>query len=176
MTDLHTGRYVRRIPRFEPPPQESQAPGQCVRCRPHAAPRATPHDGRSGRPAGSARAPVAHADAVPRVDATAHRFAEVALRLILEVVDGRRAVTQLAAVLEPTLVEAVTASRTSPTGVAGAAVLLRTRVHAVDADTAEVFGTYARGDRVYAVAGRIARRTPKPKSPHPWTITTLWLG
>ena len=176
MTDLHTGRYVRRIPRFEPPPQESQPPGQCVRCRPHAAPRATPHDGRSGRPAGSARAPVAHADAVPRVDATAHRFAEVALRLILEVVDGRRAVTQLAAVLEPTLVEAVTASRTSPTGVAGAAVLLRTRVHAVDADTAEVFGTYARGDRVYALAGRIARRTPKPKSPHPWTITTLGLG
>ncbi|WP_407443268.1 Rv3235 family protein [Rhodococcus sp. (in: high G+C Gram-positive bacteria)] len=176
MTDRHTGRYVRRIPRFEPPPQESQAPGQCVRCRPHATPRATPHDGRSGRPAGSARTPVAQAEGVPRVDATAHRFAEVALRLILEVVDGRRPVPQLTAVLEPTLVDAVSASRTSPTGAAGTAVLLRTRVHAVDANTAEVFGTYARGDRVYAVAGRIARRTPKPKSPHPWTITTLWLG
>jgi len=96
------------------------------------------------------------------------------VRLVLEVVDGRRPVAQLAAVLDPALVTAVAARRSN--AASGTAVLLRTRLHTVDTDTAELSGTYTRGERVYAVAGRIVRRTPKPRAPHPWTITTLWLG
>lgn len=163
MTHLRTGRYVRPVPPFEPPAQE-----RCALHRSHAAPRTSPHDGRSRRPAATPPSPA------PPPDPTAVRFADTAVRLVLEVVDGRRPVAQLAAVLEPTLVTAVAARQSD--SVVGTAVLLRIRVHPVDADTAELSGIYARGERVRAVAGRIARRTPKPRAPHRWTITTLWLG
>ncbi len=164
MTHPRVGRYVRPVTPFEPPAQE-----RCVLHRPRASPRTSPHDGRSPRPAAVPRVPQS-----PRPDPAAVRFADAAVRLVLEVVDGRRPVAQLAAVLEPTLVTAIVAGRS--TAPSGTAVLLRTRLHTVDADTAELFGTYTRGERVHAVAGRIARRAPRPRAPHTWTITTLWLG
>ena len=164
MTHPRAHRYVRPVTPFEPPAQE-----RCALHRPLASPRTSPHDGRSPRPVSVSPLPPS-----PRPDPTAVRFADAAVRLVLEVVDGRRPVAQLAAVLDPALVTAVAARRSN--AASGTAVLLRTRLHTVDTDTAELSGTYTRGERVYAVAGRIVRRTPKPRAPHPWTITTLWLG
>ncbi|WP_241385937.1 Rv3235 family protein [Rhodococcus sp. CH91] len=176
-----TGRYVRRLTHLEPPVEES-----CGHPRSHAAPRATPHDGRSGRPAPAAgndhtaaRAAEhrSRAEDTPEIvlDPAAARFAGSALRLVLESVDGRRPAAQLATVLDPRLVSTLTAGR-APRAGRGTAVLLRTRVRAVDPDTAEIFGSYSRGDRVFAFAGRMVRTRPRARMPHRWTITTLWLG
>ena len=59
---------------------------------------------------------------------------------------------------------------------AGSAMLLRTRLRSVDTDTAELFGSYTRGGRVLALAGRVTRTAPTRRTPHGWLITSLWLG
>ncbi|MBS9371331.1 Rv3235 family protein [Rhodococcus sp. B50] len=173
----HTGRYVRRLTHLEPPVEEN-----CVRSRSHATRRATPHDGRSGRilfhHEGTERPGVAvntnDQPGIP-VDPAVGRAAESAVRLVLEVVDGRRPAVQSATVLDPRLVSTITTHRTLRAG-RSTAILLRTRVRPVDADTVELFGSYARGERVFAFAGRMVRKRPRPRAPHRWTITTLWLG
>ncbi|MEE2032850.1 Rv3235 family protein [Rhodococcus chondri] len=167
MPQDHTGRYVRRIPRFEPPIQDP-----CDRHRRYAARRATPHDGRSGRAPLMVPHPGITRDPV---DPSAFHFADLAVRLVLEVVDGRRPATQLAGVLEPALVATVAATRRSRP-VSDTAVLLRSRLRAVDPRTAELFGSYARGRRVFALAGRIDRAPVRRRAPHGWLVTTLWLG
>ena len=180
----HTGRYVRRLTRLEPPVEES-----CHRPRSHVARRPTPHDGRSGRaplrrdgtgrPAdgrgieGPATGPGDRPAIV--LDPGVVRVAETAVRLVLEVVDGRRPAVQSTTVLDPRLVATITAGRPPRAG-RSTAVLLRTRVRPVDVDTVELFGSYGRGDRVFAFAGRMVRKRPRPRAPHRWTITTLWLG
>lgn len=167
MTPQHDAHYVRRIAPFEPPVQRCCPAGPHRR---HTKRRLTPHDGRSmhvkavpptGRP-------------LPEVDPAARRFADLAARLILEVADRRRPEPQLAAVLHPSLhaTVAVGAKTSDP----GTAVLLRTRLRAVDADTAELFGSYGRGHRVFALAGRISRHPVSRRTPHGWLLTTVWLG
>ncbi|MFX1758053.1 Uncharacterised protein [Rhodococcus gordoniae] len=173
----HTGRYVRRLTCLEPPAEEN-----CGRSRSHATRRATPHDGRSGRipfrhqGIGSTGV-AANTDDRPDlpVDPAVGRVAESAVRLVLEVVDGRRPAVQSATVLDPRLVSTIVTGRTPRAG-RSTAVLLRTRVRPVDADTVELFGSYARGERVFAFAGRMVCKRPRPRAPHRWTITTLWLG
>jgi len=181
VSDRHTGRYVRRLVRVEPPAVElpaleptAIAPTAATASLPrrravrgHAVPRQTPHDGRSGRPARPAPGIV--------LEPGAARFAESALRLVLEAIDGRRPVAQLKTVLDPRIVTTVAGSRSARAG-RGAAVLLRTRVRAVDAETAEIFGSYSRGPRVFAFAGRMVLAAPRARAPRRWTITTLWLG
>jgi hypothetical protein len=101
-------------------------------------------------------------------------FADTALRRVLEVADRRRPIAQLRPLLARTLVDAVVAmTRTTPAG--GAAVLRRVRLRtaaAVDgeATAAEVFGTYTRGGRVRAIAGRIEVVGGR------WTVTALQIG
>jgi hypothetical protein len=109
------------------------------------------------------------------VDPAAVAFTERALRLVLEVLDRRRPETQLEAVLDPVLHDAITPAR-SVHADTGSAILLRTRLRGVDADTAELFGSYTRGHRVRALAGRITRTVPTRRTPHGWLITSLWLG
>lgn len=101
-------------------------------------------------------------------------FADTALRRVLEVVDRRRPIAQLRPLLAPTLIDAVVAmTRTTPSE--GAAVLRRVRLRsAVTADgeatAAEVFGTYTKGRRVRAVAGRIEIVGGR------WVVTALQIG
>lgn len=160
-------RHVLRIPPYEPPVRHN-----CDRPRRYATRRATAHDGRSPRP--TRTAPVA-TPLAPTVDPAAAAFAERAVRVVLEVLDRRRPDTQLEAVLDPVLHDALAPTRSAHPD-AGSAILLRTRLRAVDADTAELFGSYTRGHRVLAVAGRVSRTAPTRRAPHGWLITSLWLG
>lgn len=106
----------------------------------------------------------------------ARRFAEQALRLILEVVDRRRHPAQLRTVAAPAVVDVVHyLVRSGPTASRlGTATGVRVRVRPVRPDAAEVFGTYNRGGRVFAVAARIERGG----GAHPagWAITSLQIA
>ncbi|MGF7123929.1 Rv3235 family protein [Rhodococcus sp. AG1013] len=168
-------RFLSRAPQFEPP--TSDAPGSSA-CSP--APRSasvrsaqrSPHDGRSPR-----RAPSAAPDSVTSPDA--RQFAESALRLTLEVLDRRRAPAQLRSIVTPTVLDLVHALvRSAPVGSRlGTATLARVRVQRVHAaatevfEAFEVFGTYNRGGRVFAVAARIERGNSR--HPAGWAITSL---
>ncbi|WP_280264900.1 Rv3235 family protein [Nocardia wallacei] len=116
---------------------------------PGGTPRRSPHDGRSTSYASSAE-----------TGSEATRFAERSLRLVLEVLDGRRPVGQLRPVAEPTVVAAV--ETLTRTGAAdrrlGSAQLASVRATMVAPGTAEVFGGYDRGNRRFAVAARIVAR------------------
>lgn len=113
----------------------------------------------------------AHESAPPRAAAI---FADTALRRVLEVADRRRPIAQLRPLLAPALIDAVVAmTRTTPTD--GAAMLRRIRLRsAVTADdeatAAEVFGTYTRGRRVRAIAGRVEVVGGR------WLVTALQIG
>jgi hypothetical protein len=98
-------------------------------------------------------------------------FADAALRRVLEVVDRRRSVAQLRPLVSPALVDAVTALARTPQ--IAAATLRRVRVRMVvdgNATQAEVFGTYTRGPRTMAIAGRIEYRENR------WRIIALQIG
>jgi hypothetical protein len=102
-------------------------------------------------------------------------FTDTALRRVLEVIDRRRPVAQLKTLLAPSVIDTVIAlTRSSSTA---AATLRRVRLRMVDAtdpdapdSAAEVFGTYTRGPRVHAIAGRIAQTGDR------WRIVALQLG
>ncbi|MFD6896170.1 Rv3235 family protein [Rhodococcus sp. NPDC060086] len=174
MSRPQSGRFIRPVPLFEPPVQES-----CTAHRPHALRRTTPHSGRSGRTRVAAdrirsRIPL-DTPLSPDIDPSAHRFADLAVRLVLEVVDGRRPDTQLSTVLTPALATTFSAARHARSE-ADSAVVLRARLQTRDARTAELFGSYARGHRVFAMAGRVVRAPARGHNRHGWVITTLWLG
>ena len=101
-------------------------------------------------------------------------FADAALRRVLEVADRRRPAAALRTLLTPTLVDTVTALSRIPSR-EGAAVLRRLRVRTAvatdgEASAAEVFGTYTRGARVHALAGRIEIVDGR------WRMVALQLG
>ncbi|WP_241665824.1 Rv3235 family protein [Prescottella subtropica] len=161
-------RFLSRAPRFEPPTAEStDAP---VRCGPLSSPvvsaRRSPHDGRSPR-----RARPAVVDA-----SDAHRFAEHALRLALEIIDRRRPPAQLRTVASPAVVDVVHyLIRSAPTvHRLGTASRVRVHIRPVRPGAAEVFGTYNRSGRVFAVAARIERGPDD--HPADWTITSLQIA
>lgn len=101
-------------------------------------------------------------------------FADATLRRVLEVTDRRRPVAALRKLLTPALADAVatlacTPSRDDP------AVLRRVRVRTAaladgEASAAEVFGTYTRGHRVHALAGRVEVVDGR------WRMVALQLG
>jgi hypothetical protein len=105
-------------------------------------------------------------------------FADAALRMVLEVIDRRRAVAQLRPLLAPALIDTVIElSRSSHDGrtknVRTVARLHRIRLRMVDCaegSQAEVFGTYTSGPRVRALAGRIQLDDDR------WRIVALQLG
>ncbi|WP_422748998.1 Rv3235 family protein [Mycobacterium sp. WMMD1722] len=84
-------------------------------------------------------------------------FADMALRRVLEVLDHRRPVSHLKAVLAPPQLDTIAAlSRLHHGGPHHTcAALRRMRLHPKGADAAEVSATYTRGDRVRAIAARI---------------------
>ncbi|BBY48919.1 hypothetical protein MARA_23870 [Mycolicibacterium arabiense] len=132
---------------YEPPPVGTTAP--CPM------PTSTAMHRRTPRPMTPATRPRREAP-VPRAAAV---FADAALRRVLEVVDRRRPVGQLRAMLRPNLVDAVSVLTRTPSP-EGAAALKRVRLRAVsgcpgEPSAAEVFATYTRGKRVRAVAGRV---------------------
>ncbi|WP_197496541.1 Rv3235 family protein [Mycobacterium sp. 1274761.0] len=89
----------------------------------------------------------------------AAKFADAALRRVLEVIDRRRPIAQLRPLLTPAVLDIVfTLTRTG--GDDKAAMLRRVRLRTAAVDerepiAAEVFATYSRGCRVRAIAGRI---------------------
>ncbi|MDJ0361619.1 Rv3235 family protein [Rhodococcus sp. H29-C3] len=103
----------------------------------------------------------------------AQRGAEHALRLILEILDRRRTPARLGALFTPTVVESLkTLVNSPPPGRSlGAASLRRVHVSRCAKHSAEVFGTYARGPRIFAVAARLEYRKTARHSG--WTVTSV---
>jgi hypothetical protein len=101
-------------------------------------------------------------------------FADAALRCVLEVSDRRRPIAALRTLLTAPLIDSVVALGRTPSH-GGAAVLRRIRVRTAEmfegkAVAAEFFGTYTRGNRVLALAGRIELRDER------WRVVALQLG
>ena len=104
-------------------------------------------------------------------------FADMALRAVLEVVDGRRSLAQLRPLLGDGIADTVIAlSRASRSSSTLAARLRRVSLRIVDrdGDTAEVFATYYRGDRVRAIAGRVECADVRGR--RRWRLVALHVG
>lgn len=103
----------------------------------------------------------------------ARRGAEQALRVLLEVLDRRRPADKMGKMFAPNVVESIkTVAKTHPPGRRlGPASLRRLHVTRTAPNAAEVFGTYSRGPRVFAVAGRIEYRSTARSTG--WTVTSL---
>ncbi|MFF2087328.1 Rv3235 family protein [Nocardia sp. NPDC058176] len=100
------------------------------------------------------------------------KFAEYVLRLVLEVVDRRRPVTQLRAVADQRVLAAVRTMLTqdlAPGRTLGTAALARVHLTAAEPGSAEIFASYQRGPRTFAVAGRIEMVKDK------WTLVAVRL-
>jgi hypothetical protein len=95
-------------------------------------------------------------------------FADAALRRVLEVADRRRPIAQLRPLVTPALMDTVTALTRVPQ--TAAATLRRVRVRMVDGESAEMFATYNRGNRIRAIAGRIEQVDDR------WRIVALQIG
>ncbi len=105
-------------------------------------------------------------------------FADAALRRVLEVVDLRRPAAHLYPLLAPGLVDSVLSVHRAAPARTGVATLQRVRAQLVGPDdppgAAEVFGTYRRGGRIHAVAGRV-QRVPAGTGPG-WQMVALHIG
>ncbi|MGW5922995.1 Rv3235 family protein [Nocardia fluminea] len=122
----------------------------------------------SGRPRAAGGAPASIRRAVrascpqgaPAAEssATAKRFTEQVLRLLLEVVDRRRSSTHLRAYTDARALAAVNtmlAQDSAPGRTLGSATLTRVKLTPAQDGAAEVFASYQRGPRTLAIAGRI---------------------
>ncbi len=106
----------------------------------------------------------------------ARRGAEQALRLLLEVLDRRRPADRLGKMFSPNVIESVkTIVKThTPGRRLGPASLRRVHLSRTSHNAAEVFGTYARGSRIFAVAARLEYKSGARCTG--WTITSLRVG
>ncbi|MFF0452743.1 Rv3235 family protein [Nocardia africana] len=172
-------RRARRAPVFEPPldPRSSGDPSAGTPLdrgtAEHGAPRLrtsrrSAHDGRSPGSGAGAPASSGMCGGNENGSAPAH-FAERSLRLVLEVIDGRRPLGQLRPVVEPTVLAAVeTLARTAAAERRlGTAVLVTVKLAEVTASAAEVCGGYERGQRRFAVAARLVLRRGR------WRVSAL---
>ena len=164
--------FLSRPPRVEPPLHSHSGPGTAHRRSALTAPRATPHSGRSGTQR-------RRTDAEAEIHVAARPFAEYALRLTLEVVDRRRPPQQLRACLEPNLIDSVRvlANSSLPGRALGSATLERIHLTLSDptatgSTSADVFGSYARGNRIFAIAAHVTRG-PGDQG---WRVTSLRIG
>lgn len=88
----------------------------------------------------------------------AERFADQAVRLLLEVVDRRRTPAQLNAVVDPKVlssIETIVRNDLAPGRALGSATAINVRLTPTETDATELFATYQRGKRTLALAGRI---------------------
>jgi Family of unknown function (DUF6459) len=164
-TSIESDSFVSPIVDYEPAPL-GEVPPPCPPPSPAALHRHTP---RPLRPT-----PAGHVVRELPPPRSAAVFADAALRRVLEVADRRRPIAALRPLLTPPLVDAMVAlSRTPSKG--GSAVLRRVRVRTAEvvdgeATAAEVFGTYTRGHRVHALAGRIEVVSGR------WRVVALQVG
>lgn len=125
--------------------------------------------GAAGRadPGGRAAASPGSASAVE-----VRRSVEGLLRLALEILDRRRRPEQLKGMATQPVIDALTAlSLAAPPGrELGTAVLRKIRIVSAGDRAAEICASYARGPRVFAIAGRVERRRDR------WVATTLMLA
>ena len=109
----------------------------------------------------SSQHPAQPAPAMSASMCQAARFADAALRRVLEVIDRRRPISQLNGLLAAGLVDSVLSANRLAGADGGVAVLRRVRLQGVGSPdgftAAEVFGSYSRGPRMHAVACRIER-------------------
>jgi hypothetical protein len=160
--DTERSSFVSPIVDYEPPPV-GQVPSPCPPPSPAALRRRDSRHLHPGR--------VVREVPPPRAAAV---FADAALRCVLEVSDRRRPIAALRTLLTAPLIDAVVALGRTPSD-EGAAVLRRVRVRTAEvvdgaATAAEVFGTYTRGARVRALAGRIELNDGR------WRVVALQLG
>ena len=160
--DAKRSALVSPIVDYEPPPL-SPLPMPCPPPSPGALRRRDSRQLRPGR--------VVCEPPPPRAAAV---YADAALRCVLEVSDRRRPIAALRTLLTAPLIDSVVALGRTPSE-EGAAVLRRIRVRTADvmdgeAMAAEVFGTYTRGNRVRALAGRIELNHGR------WRLVALQLG
>ncbi|WP_101464127.1 Rv3235 family protein [Nocardia fluminea] len=104
------------------------------------------------------RASCPQAAPAAETSATAKRFTEQVLRLLLEVVDRRRSSTHLRAYTDARALAAVNtmlAQDSAPGRTLGSATLTRVKLTPTQDGAAEVFASYQRGPRTLAIAGRI---------------------
>ncbi|WP_432279890.1 Rv3235 family protein [Nocardia cyriacigeorgica] len=106
--------------------------------------------------------------------AAAQAFAERTIRVILEILDRRRPVSQLRAVASPEVVarlHTLAVGDLAPARQLGLAVPVRVKISMDDGPDVEVFARYRRGPRYLALAARITytRR-------HGWRLTALRIG
>lgn len=106
----------------------------------------------------------------PAPSRAAVAFADAALRRVLEVIDRRRPVAQLRPLLAPALIETVLTMTRSPHSAAATLRRIRLRMVEDGGPAAEVFGTYSRGQRIRAIAARIAVEGDR------WRIVALQIG
>lgn len=105
--------------------------------------------------------------------AEARRGAEQAVKILLEVLDCRRPAEQMEALFAPSVVESVkTIVRTRPPGLRlGAATMRQVHITRSAPNAAEMFGTYTRGSRVFALAARLEHKQVARRPS--WTVTSL---
>jgi hypothetical protein len=165
-TSFEAGALTAPVVDYEPPPVD-----------PAAAPCPTPTRSALHRrpPRRALRLP--DRPATVAVPASAAKFADAALRRVLEVVDRRRPIAQLRPMLAPPMLDMVFAL-TRGAGPNKAAVLQRVRLRAAAVDehepaqasAAEVFATYSRGERVRAIAARVELSDGR------WRVVALQIG
>jgi hypothetical protein len=108
------------------------------------------------------------ADAVDGVDVEMRQFAIGAVKLVLEVMNRRRPVTQLSAVAIPHLTDQFrTLLSSGPDRGAPPATLLRLHTQSIRPDVAEITVVYGRGNRVFAMGARVERRTVVVRASEP---------
>ncbi|OZF30326.1 hypothetical protein CH294_25175 [Rhodococcus sp. 14-2483-1-1] len=112
----------------------------------------------------------------PVVPADARSSADRAMRMLIEVIDRRRSADQLSVLFTTPMIDLVrTIVRNPPPGRRlGFAAVHRVHVVYQSDVSAEIFGSYTRGPRMFAFAGRIELAVD-PRRPG-WTVTSLRVG
>ncbi|WP_230987179.1 Rv3235 family protein [Mycolicibacter heraklionensis] len=173
-----------------PPPHSAVAPmldyeppaRPTMPCRPTHSPTSSPSARTRRGHSPRTRADRPARNVLPAALQSAAVFADAALRRVLEVVDGRRPSTHLHPLLAAGLADSVVSARLATAGRVEPATLQRVRVQSAGsgepASAVEVFGTYRRGRRTHALAGRvesIPRRGAGANSTA-WQIVALHIG
>jgi hypothetical protein len=128
--------------------------------------------GRRERTASAPATEIPWSDGCREVAALRGRAGQV-LRLVLEVLDGRRPLTQLGAHLEPPALRYVRAAHAQRPAVRQPSRMTSLHVSRPCADAVEVAAVYRIGGRARALAARF--EGPAPEEPAAWRCVTLRL-
>lgn len=173
-----------------PPPHSAVAPmldyeppaRPTMPCRPTHSPTSSPSARTRRGHSPRTRADRPARNVLPAALQSAAVFADAALRRVLEVVDGRLPSTHLHPLLAAGLADSVVSARLATAGRVELTTLQRVRVQSAGsgepASAVEVFGTYRRGRRTHALAGRVESipgAAPKANSTA-WQIVALHIG